>query len=75
MLIEEQDEVLAMLEKLRDIKRYIYILILEGRLQISGAKKHASVQLEKFSARQLSTVGPEIQTRMEIDSTASSPHD
>ncbi|KAI5123748.1 hypothetical protein M0805_000340 [Coniferiporia weirii] len=56
MHIEEQNEVIAMLEQLRDSKRAL---------------------LEQFSARALTTAGAPIETqvRMEVDSTASSPHD
>ncbi|THH05561.1 hypothetical protein EW145_g4702 [Phellinidium pouzarii] len=56
MLIEEQNDVIAMLERLRDLKQ---------------------AQLAQFSERVLATAGAsaEQQARIEVDSTASSPHD
>ncbi|EJD04217.1 uncharacterized protein FOMMEDRAFT_106762 [Fomitiporia mediterranea MF3/22] len=56
MLIKDQDDVIAMLEQLRDQKRD---------------------QLSRFSSHALSTSGPpkDSQVKMEVDSTASSPHD
>ncbi|KAH8120469.1 hypothetical protein DFH11DRAFT_1560191 [Phellopilus nigrolimitatus] len=56
MLIDEQKDVIAMLERLRDLKR---------------------AQLSQFSSQMLTTAGAttDSQMRMEIDSTASSPHD
>jgi len=55
LLIEEQNEVIDMLEKLRDLKQ---------------------AQIGSFSTRALSTtMAIDESTKMEIDSTASSPHE
>ena len=72
MLIKEQDEVIAMLERIRDQKQYVYSHL----VQLKPINFHRE-QLARFSEHDSITSGPsrDQQTRMEIDSTASSPHD
>lgn len=46
-------------------------------IRVIRVHMHSRVQLEKFSTRHLSAAGQcsEAQSKMELDSTASSPHD
>lgn len=73
MLIQDQDEVIEMLEKLRDRKEYVPPI----STIILCSLHHCRAQLAQFSARALVSIGPSVtENRMEIDSMASTPfHD
>jgi hypothetical protein len=69
LLIEDQDEVIQMLEALRDRKRYVVVLSLVRVLFDSNR-----AQLERFSRQPLqSSVMSATEQQMEIDSMASTP--
>lgn len=73
MLIKDQDEVIAMLEGVRDQKLYVVLLpCVRRNIGIESRK-----QLARLSDHALSTPGAPVdqQVKMEVDSTASSPHD
>jgi hypothetical protein len=71
LLVEDQDEVIAMLEKLRDRKRYVLVIHLSTTEYILIVH---SEQLSQFAARALASATPSaIENKMEIDSMASTP--
>lgn len=74
MLVEEQDEVIDMLERLRDHKQYVIYLPLT-RLKVSLDAITCRRQLNQFSTRILASSSGHFseETKMEIDSMASTP--
>jgi hypothetical protein len=70
MLIEKQDEIIDMLEKLRDHKQYVR----DEGIKLSLTYETTRQQLSQFSTRALSSGGAMTDDmKMEIDSMASTP--
>lgn len=71
---DEQDEIIAMLEEMRDHKRYA--VVTPELCALLAECRHCRRQLAEFSARAVSTGyggGEEKEIKMEVDSTASTP--
>jgi len=73
LLIEEQDDIIQMLETLRDRKRYASIPSFFS-LSSSGFTLVFRAQLAQFAARKVTSTAAAHNFKMEVDSVASTPY-